>query len=137
MLASSLSGWLLISLTPFSLPQRWARWTSSRARTRSWWWAAWASPSPCPPSSVRTFPLLWQLGIHVCVLRCIPCSYLNYAASSLIDPPPDIPPPLSGGPKRAVVNGALAAGVTAGVFGFSEWWDRRHQAEKQQPPQEE
>jgi hypothetical protein len=25
-----------------------------------------------------------------------------------------------------VVNGVLAAGVTAGVFGFSEWWERRH-----------
>lgn len=30
-----------------------------------------------------------------------------------------------GGPRRAVVNGVVAAGVTAGVFGFSEWWGRR------------
>lgn len=31
----------------------------------------------------------------------------------------------TGGTKRAVVNGVLAAGVTAGVFGFSEWWGRK------------
>lgn len=35
----------------------------------------------------------------------------------------------TGGTRRAVVNGVLAAGVTAGVFGFSEWWERRHQEE--------